>query len=394
MKNNYIYKIPQEKVKEILGLDQRSWEHLKRVFNITTIQPISFKQLTGLIDYQSKIGQKENIDFEKAKESRLKEFKILEKDYKKIDIPNMEVKKIKPKPKPKKKIVVEEVIDPNFIKFKSHQATKKAYIKETKVLYYSLKPVIHLSYATKFDTTKSFHRNITEIKQRYPKQKIFLYSDNKTFNKTKITRKSKKTRIWTSEEDKKIMDYYNSDFYKKQNIKTLKTAYTMKDLAVEISADRKQIAIRASALGFTNFKTKREKDYKDEEIEILNKYTGIKSSSQLQKIFKENGFTRSQRSINVKIQRLKLSAKLNGKGDLNLRLLGELLGLDPHALDRNEKLMEYMQPKREDGQLLFCRKKLKSFIMENPYEFNLGKVDSKSFIELLTTQEVQNEEKR
>jgi len=391
MKNNYIYKIPQDKVKEILGLNQADWEQLKRVFNIMTIEPISFKQLTGLIDYQSRIGQKDSIDFKNAKESRLKEFRILEKDYVKLEVPNLEVKKIRDKPITKKKRVVEEIQDPNFVKFKSHTAAKKAYIQQTKVLYYSLKPVIHLSNAIKFDTTKSFHRNITEIKEKYPKQKIFLYSDNQTFNKTKISRKTKKKRVWTKEQDKKIIEYYNSDYYKKINLKDIKKPYTMKDLAADIGVDRKQISIRASELGFTNFKAKRETDYKDEEIKLLDQFAGSKSSSQLQKILKTHGFTRSQRSINVKLTRMNLSRKLNGKGDLNLRLLAELLGIDVHGLDRNEKFIEYMQPYKQDGQLLFCRKKLKSFMMENPYEFNLGKVDNKFFIELLTTKGNQNE---
>lgn len=392
MKNNYIYKIPQNKIKEILGINQRDWEQLKRVFNIATVEPISFNLLKGLIDYQSKTGKKDIIDFSKAKESKLKEFKILEEDFQEIKTPSLEVKKIKKSPikKQKKKVVKKEPvnINPNFIKFTSHKTAAKAYNQELKNVYYSLKPAISVAYCIAFDVKKTFLKNINEVKEKYPKQKIFLYSDNTTYDKSQRVHKTKKARVWTKEEDKKILDYYNSDYYKKINLKFIKNPYSMEMLSKDINVDRKQIAIRASALGFTNFKTKREKEYKDEEIEILNKYTGIKSSSQLQKILKSHGFTRSQRSINVKIQRLKLSAKLNGKGDLNLRLLGELLGLDQHSIDRNQKLIEYMQPKRQDGQLLFCRKKLKNFIMENPYEFNLGKVDNKFFIELLTTKEV------
>ncbi len=160
----------------------------------------------------------------------------------------------------------------------------------------------------------------------------------------------------------------------------------MQDLCKDLKAsDRKMIAIRASELGFTNFILPTgSRDFLPEELELLKKCIGKYQTGKIQKIFKQNGYQRSIVSLNVQLQRYKLSCKLDGRGDLSLRLLSEAFGVDGHFFCDSEARLKILKPTKTNKELIFTRENIKKYIIENPYDFNLGKVDSKFFIELLT----------
>lgn len=46
--------------------------------------------------------------------------------------------------------------------------------------------------------------------------------------------------------------------------------------------------------------------------------------------------------------------------------------------------MRALNPTKTNKELIFTRENIKKYVIENPYDFNLGKVDNKFFIELLT----------
>ena len=191
-------------------------------------------------------------------------------------------------------------------------------------------------------------------------------------------------RVFTEEEDKKILEYYNSDFYKNQNKSNFENPYTIKDLCKDLKADKKLIVKRASELGFTNFKKPAEKDYADRELEILSKNVNIKTPTEIKRLLENEGFKRTIISINVKLTRMNFSLKLNGTGDLNITLLAEAMGVDTHYFTDNKERLKKLNPKFDNNQYIISRRSLREYIINNPYDFNIGKVEPKFFIDLLS----------
>lgn len=230
-------------------------------------------------------------------------------------------------------------------------------------------------------------RKIKIYKQKKTKvHKVTVKINDEKEDLEKVVKVHGKKRIFTAAEDKKILDFYNSVYYKNPQNKNLKNSYSMQDLCKDLKAsDRKMIAIRASELGFTNFiLPAANKEFSKEEIELLSSCIGKYQTSKIQKIFKQNGYQRSIVSLNVQMQRHKLSRKLDGKGDMSLRLISEAFGVDHHFFSDSVARLNSLNPTRTKKEMIFTRKNIKKYIIENPYDFNLGKVDNKFFIELLT----------
>ena len=323
MQNDLTYKIPQSEVMKILKLDPYEFQELKRVFNLNSILPISYKQLRGFIAYQNRVSST-IINIEELKLDNFiineNELKILEKEE--IPYPKkIKVYKTPVKPKPKRK---------------AEQKTK----------------------------------NKTPIKPK-PKPKVY---------------KTKPRKIFTEEEDKKILKFYNSDYYLNPFDKSMKNKYTMTDLCRDVKVKcRKTIARRASELGFTNFKLPMtHRIFTKEEIELLKKYAGKIKTAEIKNIFKKHGYSRSIVSLNVQLRRLDLSCKLDGTNDLSLRMLAEVFGVDTHFFTNNEFRMEALKPVKTNKEFLFKRDKIRDYIINNPYDILLGKIDNKFLIEILT----------
>lgn len=242
------------------------------------------------------------------------------------------------------------------------------------------------------DISNHFLQDIPEPK------KIKIYKEKKTkVTKPKVEKLDpiKKTivkrgngrvkRTFTPEEDKKILDYYNSDYYKYRKVEKGKKAYSSRELAADLNIkDKKIIRQRASELGFTNFVVpKIGNEYTDEELEILKINVGKITTKKIQQLLKEKGFQKSIVSINVKITRLNLSLKLDGTGDFTLTLLSKALGVDTHMITDNKNLMLEVNPEKTNKEWIFSREKLKQYIIKNPYHLNFGKIDNKFLVELL-----------
>lgn len=377
MKKELIYKMDQEEIQKILKLTNQEFQGLKRVFNIQTKEPLSFNQTRGFISYLQKTS-KTDI---KIEDLNLKDFKPVEnlqitKEI--LDIP--EPKKIKIYKEKRQKVVLKNKTDIDL--FKTHEEAAIAYRIENKNIYWATNS-FEIDKKHKFDNSGSYSFNFKKIKKLHPKGKIFLFTDNSYYEK--VTVNSRKKIAFTPEQDKKILDYYNSDFYKYRKVENGKT-YSMKDLQEDLKIkDRKIIAQRASELGFTNFITpKNGNEYSEEELQILKENVGKITTKKIQQLLKEKGYQKSIVSINVKLTRLNLSLKLDGTNDLTLTLLSKALGVDPHAITDNRNLMAKVNPEKTNKELIFTREKLKNYIIENPYDLNFGKIDNKFLIELLT----------
>lgn len=322
MKNDIVYKIPQIEIQKFFNLDNKEFQELKKQVGINTVEHLNQNNLSCMISFFRKVNNKDDLDI---KNFNLKLFEVKEHEEVKLE----EIKDI---PEPKK--------------------------------------------------IKIYKEKKTKFKKARPIEDVSSLTPTRKINKNRGVRK----RIFTEQEDKKILEYYNSDYYKNPQNKSIKKPYTLKDLCRDLGAsDRRMIANRASELGFTNFSLPlANRTFTDKELELLKTCLGKYQTSKIQKIFKEHGFTRSIVALNVQIQRLKLSTKLDGRGDLTLRLLSEAFGVDTHYFTDNEARMRALNPTKTNKELIFTRENIKKYVIENPYDINLGKVDNKFFIELLT----------
>jgi len=252
---------------------------------------------------------------------------------------------------------------------------------EPKEIFYSFKKIPQLNDLILFDLTLPFYVNLENLKKKHI-QNFFLFTNNKRRPPIIREKSTKPCRVFTKEEDEKILKFYNSDFYLSQRKESFNNPYTCKDLCKELKIDKKLAAKRASELGFTNFKKPKESDYSEEELKILEIYASSKTTLEIKRILKEAGFTRSIISINVKLTRLALSRKLNGSGDLNITLLAKAMGVDTHFFTEPKRLAK-LKPTFESNQYVISRNNLRQYIIENPYDFNMAKVDAKFIIDLL-----------
>ena len=377
MKEEPIYKMDQEEIKKLLKLSNQEFQDLKRVFNIQTKEPLSFNQTRGFISYLQRTS-KVAI---KIEDLNLKDFKPVEnlqitKDI--LDTP--EPKKIKIYKEKRQKVILKNKSDIDL--FKTHEEAAIAYRLENKNIYWAINS-FEIDKKQKFDNSGSFSFNFKKIKKLHPKGKIFLFTDNTYYEK--ITMNSRKKISFTPEQDKKILEYYNSDFYKYRKVENGKNPYTMKDLQKDLKVkDRKIIVQRASELGFTNFVVpKIGNEYCEEELKILKENVGKITTKKIQQLLKEKGYKKSIVSINVKLTRLNLSLKLDGTNDLTLTLLAKALGVDLHVITDNKNLMSKVKPEKTNKELIFTREKVRDFIIQNPYDLNFGKVDNKFLVDLL-----------
>lgn len=378
MKEEPIYKMDQEEIKKLLKLSNQEFQDLKRVFNIQTKEPLSFNQTRGFISYLQRTS-KVAI---KIEDLNLKDFKPVENlQITKEILDTPEPKKIKIYKEKRQKVILKNKTDVDL--FKTQEEAAIAYHLENKNIYWAINN-FEIDKKHKFDNSGSFSFNFKKIKKLNPKGKVFLFTDNTYYEK--ITINSRKKIVFTPQQDKKILDYYNSDFYKYKKSINGKESYTMKDLCKDLKVkDRKIIVQRASELGFTNFITpKNGNEYSEEELQILKENVGKVTTKKIQQLLKEKGYQKSIVSINVKLTRLNLSLKLDGTNDLTLTLLSKALGVDPHAITDNRNLMAKVNPEKTNKELIFTREKLKNYIIENPYDLNFGKIDNKFLIELLT----------
>lgn len=377
MKEEPIYKMDQEEIKNLLKLSNQEFQDLKRVFNIQTKEPLSFNQTRGFISYLQRTS-KVAI---KIEDLNLKDFKPVENlQITKEILDTPEPKKIKIYKEKRQKVILKNKSDIDL--FKTHEEAAIAYRLENKNIYWAINS-FEIDKKQKFDNSGSFSFNFKKIKKLHPKGKIFLFTDNTYYEKMTIN--SRKKISFTPEQDKKILEYYNSDFYKYRKVENGKIPYTMKDLQKDLKVkDRKIIVQRASELGFTNFVVpKIGNEYSDEEIEILKANVGKITTKKIQQLLKEKGYQKSIVSINVKLTRLNLSLKLDGTNDLTLTLLAKALGVDLHVITDNKNLMSKVKPEKTNKELIFTREKLKKYIIENPYDLNFGKVDNKFLVDLL-----------
>jgi hypothetical protein len=379
MRNEPIYKIPQDKLKEFLKLDNQKFQELKRAVGIATIEPLNSNNLKVMISYLAALGQMTPA----INKLDLKSFEVDEKDINLIVEKTPEPKKIKTY-KTKKQKVEKKTPIVNIKFFINHDEASKAYRLEKQTLYWSKTKEFVRTKMNKFDDSGIFSFNFKKIKEVYPAGKIYLFTDGTFYEQKTIN--SRKKIVYTIDQDKKILDYYNSDFYKYHKTTDGKASYTMKDLCKELKVkDRKLIAQRASELGFTDFVSpKAGNEYADEEIQIIEKNIGKATPKKIQQLLKEKGFQKSIVSINVKITRLNLSLKLDGTGDLTLTLLSRALGIDTHSITDNKKLMQQVNPDKTKKEWIFSREKVKEYILNNPYDLNFGKIDNKFLVELLT----------
>jgi len=274
------------------------------------------------------------------------------------------------------------ILNGGFRKVKSAKAASKIY-NNGYVLYYSCKGK-GIGILCKFDTTKPFASNLSTVTTNYRYGIFDYYLNGDKFDTNDIipiiTNKGKE---YTKEEDKKILAFYNGPDYADTKKKT-KGGITLKELAAEMKVDTKSIRNRAIELGFTNFKSPREKKWTDPEYELLKKCIGKYNPKKIEIIFREHGFTRGFVAIGIKITRMRLSRALDGSEEMNLKSLAKAMGVDSHFFYDNKRLKK-LKAIEENNQWIMERKNIKEYLINNPYDYSLAKVEPKWYIDIISS---------
>lgn len=280
------------------------------------------------------------------------------------------------------------ILNGDVRKVKSAKLATKVY-NNGYVLYYSPKGK-GTKILCKMDITKPFAANLTMVTNNYKYGIFDFYTRGEVFNvkeiQPTITNKGKE---WTKEEDKIILDFYNSENYANANKKQV-GVITLKELAKQMNIDGRAIRRRALELGFSNFKAPREKEWSKDELKLLKKKAGKYTFTKLEKIFREHGFTRSSIAIGVKIKRLNLSKLLDGSGDLNLKLLSQFMGVDSHYFYENNRL-EKLNAYKENNQWNSSRENVRNYLIKYPEDYNFSKINPKWFVKILSEEPIKIE---
>lgn len=234
------------------------------------------------------------------------------------------------------------------------------------------------------DITKPFNTNLSLVSKSKDNHGFDFYTKGEQFDVSLIERVVSNTgREWSKEEDDKILAFYTSDDYADANKKTKNKSITLKDLAKEFGVYPETVRSRAVQLGFINFKKPKDKNWSKDELNLLQSCIGKYNPKKISKIFKENGFTRGHVGIAIKIKRLGFSLKLDGSEEINLKMLSEAMGVDSHFFYDNNRL-EKLKARKENNQMIFKREDIVNYLRNNPYDFAIGKVEPKWFIDILT----------
>lgn len=274
--------------------------------------------------------------------------------------------------------------DGKIWKIKSAKIASKVY-NNGFVLYYAPKDSEQIILC-KLDTTKPFATNVSAATSAKSYGIYDFYTFGERFEPEDIipvvTNIGKQ---FTPEEDERILAFYNSPDYadtrKKKNGIT-----TLKQLAKEFNIDSDSIRLRAANLGFTNFKKPKEKNWSEAEYKLLEECAGKYNPRKIEKIFREHGYTRGYIAIGIKITRQNLSRLLDGSADMNLKTLSKFMGVEPHYFydnNRFEKLMAY----EENNQWIISKENVRNYLINNPLDYALRKVDASWFVNLLANNE-------
>lgn len=254
------------------------------------------------------------------------------------------------------------------------------------IVYYTSKNT-DTTILCKLDITKPFTTNLNPILLANKNFDFDFYTKCEKFDTNLIESLSKKIgRIWTEEEDKEILAFYNSSHYGISNKKAKSNDLTLKELAKKLNVYSHTIRSRAIQLGFTNFKKPTEKAWSKEEYDLLDKCVGKYNPKKISKIFKTHGFTRGAVAIAIKLKRLGFSLKLDGSEELNLTMLSELMGVDTHFFYDNDRLKK-LNARKENSQTIFTKKDISLYLKENPYDYSLARVEPKWFVDMLTNKD-------
>jgi hypothetical protein len=255
------------------------------------------------------------------------------------------------------------------------------------IVYY-IKKGLDTSILCKLDTTKQFAVNLNLVSQKKYHSGFEFYTKCERFDLSFIEKiPTYSGKEWTKEEDEKILAFYNSDDYADSKKKDKNNSLTLKEFANSFGVHPGTIRNRALELGFTNFKKPKERNWSPEEIKLLEKCAGKYNPKKISKIFKEKGFTRGFVAIGIKLKRLGYSLKLDGSEDLNLKLLSDVMGVDSHFFYDNNRL-EKLNAINENNQWIFNRRDIAKYLRENPYDYSLAKVEPKWFIDILTSEDI------
>jgi len=252
------------------------------------------------------------------------------------------------------------------------------------VLYYRIKDTA--TPLCRFYSLENFSKNMELVNSSYYKNvKFEFFTMFERFDKSLISRPTKKSIILSPEDEQKILDFYNSPDYAKT--KKVKGQVLLKDLAKELGVDRSTIRNRAIELGIVNFKRPKEKRNWDNPIEnkLLEDLSGTYNVKIISNMFRDKGFTRSPVAIGVRLKRLKMSLKLDGTGDLTLLLLSEAMGVDSHFFYDNDRLKKLKATNKiKQGSYSITRKNIRNYLISYPEDYLMSKVDPKWFVQILT----------
>lgn len=387
-------KIPTETKKPKIKKTSKEKVKASKMVDVSTNNEL---EITGII------GKKENLLNTSSPKDKKKivDISFMQQRYE-LYIENCKKNDVEPITIDLYKTIKNYPIESNYIFHKSLKNTimlsdglrKITNYKEASKIYNSGYIVYYTSKNTdttilcKLDISKPFTTNLNPILLANKDFNFNFYTKCEKFDTNLIECLSKKIgRIWTEEEDKEILAFYNGSHYGISNKKAKSNDLTLKELAKKLNVYSHTIRNRAILLGFTNFKKPTEKAWSKEEYDLLDKCVGKYHPKKISKIFKSHGFTRGAVAIAIKLKRLGFSLKLDGSEELNLTMLSELMGVDTHFFYDNDRLKK-LNARKENSQTIFTKKDISMYLKENPYDYSLARVEPKWFIDMLTNKDL------
>jgi hypothetical protein len=188
-----------------------------------------------------------------------------------------------------------------------------------------------------------------------------------------------KKYIFTERMDEAIRKAYLERADKRQNF----SIPNLTELAKKWNMPKWAVVKRAALIGAARTK---EAPWSEEELRILEKFAWMASGG-ISKKLRERGFSRSSLACKLKLKRIKARRDSN-TDQYSARGLADCFGIDSHAITRwiNRGLLkaEWQNSDRDRDIYVIHEKDVRSFIFENPMEFDLRKVDQLWFMDLIT----------
>lgn len=189
----------------------------------------------------------------------------------------------------------------------------------------------------------------------------------------------KKKYFFTERMDEAIRKAYAE----RADLRTSTIIPNLTELATKWNMPKHEVTKRGKALGLARTK---ESPWSEAELKILHEFAWM-SIGRISIKLKNRGFSRSETAVKLKLKRI--GARRDANSDIyTARGLAECFGIDAHAITRWIKLgllkAEHRGTDHKRDTWQIHENDVRTFIMLNPQEYDLRKVDQLWFLDMIT----------